>query len=101
MATFDNADGTYPDSADLTVGTAEVTLEVPPGATLVYAQNKTTAGAVVTFAPRASSSIALSVSTTSASLIWTGPPFGGNRNVYLKSDTASTPVDCVAYSSAG
>jgi hypothetical protein len=98
MATFDNVDGSFPDSADLSVGTSEVTLEIPTGATFVYAQNKGTGGEVVTFAPRASSSIALSVASASPTLIWSGPAFGGHRNVYLKSDTASTAVDVVAFS---
>ena len=97
MATFLNADGSFPDGADLSIGTTETELVIPNGATLVYAQC-THASQTATFAPRAGTSIALSISSSSPTLIWSGPALGGLRSVYLKGSNSATTVDAVAFS---
>jgi hypothetical protein len=97
MATFDVLDGVFPTYADLSIGTSETELEIPIGATLVYAQC-THATQTATYAPRASTSVALSISSTAPTLVWSGPRSGGHRSVYLKGSAGSTTVDVVAFS---
>lgn len=97
MATFDVLDGVFPTYADLSIGTTEVELEIPKGATLVYAQC-THASQTATFAPRAGTSIALSISSSAPTLIWSGPSHKGHRSVYLKGSDSATTVDVVAFS---
>ncbi len=94
---LDNNNGQFPDGSVETVGTSAVSFSVPAGATLVYAQIKH-ASAEVTFDPTGDGNVQLAVSSSSPSLVWAGPAFGGLRSFKLISDTASTAVHLVLYS---
>lgn len=95
---LDNDNGQFPDGGVWTIGTSASAITVPPGVQLVYAQTKH-ASAVATFDPTGDGNVALSVSSTAGTLVWSGPSQGGNRSFSLISDTASTPVHVVMWSS--
>ena len=95
---LDNGNGQFPDGGVWTIGTSATAITVPPGVVVVYAQNKTGAGAVVTFDPTGDDNVEMVVSATSPSIVWSGASVGGNRSVSIKSDTVSTPVHLVMFS---
>ena len=94
---LDNDNGQFPDGGIFTIGTSAGAVAIPKGATLAYAQT-VHATAAVTYDPTGSGNVKLSISSSSGTLIWAGPSFGGNRSVELLSDTASTPVHVVLFS---
>lgn len=95
---LDNDNGQFPDGGAWTIGTSATAITVPPGAVVVYAQNQASGAALVTFDPTGDDTVAMSVASTSPSIVWSGSATGGNRSVSIKSDTASTPVHLVMFS---